>query len=86
MCPWLASRRRDDARATDARANFALALYETGKRDDAVKVMRQIVRRQPAYTDMHVALAAHAYSENDLPGALKEWQFACTRIESGCRR
>jgi tetratricopeptide (TPR) repeat protein len=30
---------RDVARYSDARANLALALYETGKTDDAIKVM-----------------------------------------------
>ncbi|CAM9738672.1 unnamed protein product [Phaeothamnion confervicola] len=35
---------------------------------------------------MHVALAAHAWGERDIPTAEQEWQLTCDRIDVGCRK
>mmetsp|Transcript_13611 Transcript_13611/g.17748 ORF Transcript_13611/g.17748 Transcript_13611/m.17748 type:complete len:397 (+) Transcript_13611:152-1342(+) len=74
------------ARETDSRANYALALYETGDKEGAVKMMKYITRKNPGYADMHVALAAHAWSIKDVQTAEKEWAFTCDAIDVGCRR
>lgn len=75
---------RDIPRYSDARANYALALYQLGKQDEAVKVMRDVIRKTPGYADMYVAIAADAWGKGDYVEALKDWRFACDRIEVGC--
>jgi len=80
------SSQRDIARETDSRANYALALYETGDRESAVKIMKYIIRKNPGYADMHIALAAHAWSSNKFQVAETEWNFACNAIDVGCRK
>lgn len=78
--------RREEERAIDAGANLALALYGMGETGAAVLGMRQIVRRRPGYADMHVALAAHAWTTGNVASAEEEWEFACDRINVGCGR
>lgn len=75
---------RDIPRYSDARANLALAYYEIGEEDVSVKIMNDVIRKNPGYTDMHVALAAHSWSTGDYIKALKEWRYACDNISSGC--
>jgi tetratricopeptide (TPR) repeat protein len=75
---------RNIARYSDARANQALALYQTGRRNEAVKYMKDVIRKTPGYADMHVALAADSWSRGDYISALKEWNFACNEISVGC--
>lgn len=75
---------RNIARYSDARANQALALYQTGRRNEAVKYMKDVIRKNPGYADMHVALAADSWSRGDYISALKEWNFACNEISVGC--
>jgi tetratricopeptide (TPR) repeat protein len=62
---------RDVARYSDARANLALALYQVGRTDDAVKAMNDVIRKNPGYADMHVAIAADAWSKGNYILALK---------------
>lgn len=62
---------RDIPRFSDARANMALAMYELGQRDESVKVMKEVIRRNPGYADMHVALAADDWANGDYINALK---------------
>lgn len=76
---------RDIPRYSDARANLALALYETGKIDESLKIINDVVRKNPGYADMHVALAADDWSRGDYINALKEWSFSCDRIDVGCK-
>jgi len=71
-------------RASDARANYALALYQVGDKDRAVSIMKQVLITVPGYTDMHVALAADHYSKGEMEQAVARWTFACTKIKSGC--
>lgn len=75
---------QDVPRYSDARANQALALYQTGSRNEAVKYMKDVIRKNPGYGDMHVALAADSWSQGDYITALKEWNFVCDSISVGC--
>lgn len=91
---------KDVARYSDARANYALALYQQGAEDtgstagsysgasakeiEALKVMKDIIRKNPGYADMHVAVAADDWYRGNYIDALKEWRFACDRIDVGC--
>jgi tetratricopeptide (TPR) repeat protein len=75
---------RDIARYSDARADLALALYEVGDTEGSVKAMNDVIRKNPGYADMHVAIAADAWSKGDYILALKEWRFACDRVDVGC--
>lgn len=43
----------------------ALAMYEIGDRDEAVRLMKSVLRRQPGYADLHVAIAADAWGRRD---------------------
>lgn len=79
---FLASRDEEDALL--ARANAALTYYELGYEESALKLMNDVIRRQPGFTDMHVALAAHAWGEGKLGLAEKEWRFACENTSTGC--
>ena len=79
---FLASRDEEDALL--ARANAALTYYELGYEESALKLMNDVIRRQPGFTDMRVALAAHAWGEGNLGAAEKEWRFACENTSTGC--
>ena len=46
--------------------------------------MKDVVRKNPGYADMHVALAADSWGQGDYINALKEWNFACNEISVGC--
>eukprot|EP01035_Chromulina_nebulosa_P017320 gene17320-22861_t len=76
---------RDIPRYSDARANLALALYQLDNRIESVKIMNDVIRKNPGYTDMHVAIAADSWATGDYITALKEWRFACDKISSGCK-
>lgn len=76
---------RDVARYSDARANSALATYEAGDREAALKIMRDVIRKNPGSVDMHVAVATDSWSQGDYISALKEWRFACDEIDVGCK-
>jgi tetratricopeptide (TPR) repeat protein len=75
---------RDIDRYSDATANLALALYEIGNTYESVKTMQDVIRKNPGYGDMHVALAAHEWSDGDYINSLKEFNFVCDRISTGC--
>ena len=62
---------KDVARYSDARANYALSLYALEKYDESVKAMKDVIRRDPGYADMHVALAAHEWSKGNYLEAIK---------------
>ena len=42
-------------------------------------------RKNPGSVDMHVAVAADAWTRGDYLSALKEWRFACDDIDAGCK-
>ena len=64
----------------------ALAQYEAGDQKAAVKAMREIVRRNPGYADMHIALAAHLWASGEQGEAESQWEFACNNISVGCKK
>jgi len=80
---------KNDNQAAAARANEAVTLYGLGRRDEAVRIARQVLTRTPGYTDLHVLLAADAWSQGDEASkakALSEWSFACDAITTGCSK
>ena len=80
---------KNDNQASAARANEAITLYGLGRRDEAVRIAKQVVTRVPGFTDLRVLLAADAWDRGDDKSrayAVKEWRFACDTISSGCQR
>lgn len=75
---------RDIARFTDARANYALALYQEGKIESALKAMNDVIRKNQGSADMRVAIAAHKWGTGDYLGSLKDFRFVCDNIDVGC--
>ena len=77
---------KNDNQAAAARANEAVTLYGLGRRDEAVRIAKQVVTRTPGFTDLHVLLAADAWAQGDKARALSEWDFACEAITTGCKK
>jgi len=69
-----------------ARAQEAVTLYGLERREEAVRIARQVVTRTPGFTDLHVLLAADAWDRGDKAKALSEWDFACETISTGCKK
>ena len=63
-----------------------MTLYGLGRRDESVKIAKQVVTRYQGLTDLHVLLAADAWDRGERELALKEWSFACDGISSGCAK
>ena len=61
-------------------------MYEVGQKQEAVKLMKTVLRKQPGYADMHVAIAADAWSRRDAKTAEAEWAFTCINTEVGCAK
>ena len=74
------------AQASFARAGEAVTLYGLGRRDEAVRIAKQVVIRYQGLTDLHVLLAADAWDRGEREQALKEWTYACDGISSGCAK
>ena len=72
--------------ASFARAGEAVTLYGLGRRDESVKIAKQVVTRYQGLTDLHVLLAADAWDRGEADYALKEWRYACDGISSGCAK
>ena len=77
---------KNDNQAGAARANEAVTLYGLGRRDEAVRIAKQVITRTPGFTDLHVMLAADAWDRGDKQKALSEWDFACEAITTGCKK
>ena len=60
-----------------ALANFALAKFQVGEVDDAVKTTRRILRRDPEFWDMRAAQAAFLWASGDEAQAETEWAALC---------
>jgi predicted Zn-dependent protease len=56
-----------------ARANYALALYQTGQTEEAVRTMRNIIRKYPQFPDVRAALTAALWAEGKLGEAESNW-------------
>ena len=59
-----------------ARANYALALYETGQTDKAIREMRNIVRKYSQFADMRAALTAAYWAQGQIGEAESNWVSA----------
>jgi tetratricopeptide (TPR) repeat protein len=62
---------KEDPRHPDARNNHAIALYRTGKADEAIRVLEDLVAEFPRHADSHNNLAAIAVDRRDWPAAEK---------------
>ena len=69
---------KDDSMREIALANYALAAFETGKEELAVKTAQTILRKDPEFWDMRAALTAFHWGSGDLDKAEYEWQTLCT--------
>ena len=61
-----------------AEANQALALFQVGRAETACKVCRNVLRRDPAFADMRVALTSFLWASGDTAGAEEEWSALCS--------
>jgi tetratricopeptide (TPR) repeat protein len=77
---------RNVEQASFARAGEAVTLYGLGRRDEAVRIAKQVTTRFPGLTDLHVLMAADAWERGEREQALKEWTFACDVISTGCAK
>ena len=77
---------KNDNQAAAARAQEAITLYGLSRRDEAVRIAKQVVTRTPGFTDLHVLLAADAWDRGDRAKAFAEWDFACETISTGCKK
>jgi len=65
---------KDPSMEEVARANYALALFQTGDDKAALKEARQLVRRDPQFWDMRAATTAFLWGLGDEAGAENEWE------------
>lgn len=77
---------RNVEQASYARAGEAVTLYSLGRRDEAIKIAKQVTTRFPGMTDLHVMMAADAWERGERELALNEWSFACDVISTGCSK
>ncbi len=54
-------------------ANQALELYETGEKESAITMMKNIVRKYPRFADMRAALTAAYWANGQLGEAKSHW-------------
>eukprot|EP00741_Cyanophora_paradoxa_P012522 tig00020611_g12100.t1 len=59
-----------------ARANYALALYETGRTGEAVGIFRGLTAKYQGFADMSAALAAGLAASGQLDEADRQWEAA----------
>jgi len=59
-----------------ARANASLIQYQLGDRSEAIRNMRNLVRKYPMYSDMRAALAAALWAEGKQGDAESNWVAA----------
>ena len=60
-----------------ALANLALGYFQVGRTGEAVAEARSLVRKDPAYWDMHAALASFLWASGDERGAEAAWNDLC---------
>jgi tetratricopeptide (TPR) repeat protein len=56
-----------------ARANYALALFQIGETEEAIRTMRNIVRKYPQFPDMRAALTAALWQQGKQGEAESNW-------------
>ncbi len=59
-----------------ARGNASLIMYQLGDRSEAIRNMRNLVRKYPMYSDMRAALAAALWEEGKQGEAESNWVAA----------
>ncbi len=59
-----------------ARANYALALYQTDQTQEAIRTMKNLVRKYPQFADMRAALTAALWAEGQSGEAESNWASA----------
>ena len=59
-----------------ARGNASLIMYQMGDRTEAIRNMRNLVRKYPMYSDMRAALAAALWAEGQQGEAESNWVAA----------
>ena len=59
-----------------ARGNASLLMYQIGDRSEAIRQMRNLVRKYPMYSDMRAALAAALWVEGQQGEAESNWVAA----------
>lgn len=73
-----------------AAANKTLAMFQLGKREQAIREMRTLLRRYPDFPDMRAALAAAQWAAGREGDAETNWQRVedprcdCSVIHNGC--
>mmetsp|Transcript_12807 Transcript_12807/g.34933 ORF Transcript_12807/g.34933 Transcript_12807/m.34933 type:complete len:377 (+) Transcript_12807:51-1181(+) len=67
-------------------SNAALMLAQMGDLKGAMKEMERIARRAPGSVDMRAALASLYWADGRTALAEEEWEFACTKINTGCAK
>ncbi|NES25037.1 MAG: hypothetical protein F6K41_40555, partial [Symploca sp. SIO3E6] len=55
------------------RANYALALYQIGQKQEAIRTMRNLIRKYPQFPDVRAALTAALWEEGKLGEAESNW-------------
>jgi len=70
--------------AAMCQTNEALALYGAGRWEEALSTFEDVIKKDEAITDAHVALAAALWARGDVERAEAEWKFACEEIDVGC--
>jgi tetratricopeptide (TPR) repeat protein len=56
-----------------ARANYALALYQIDQREEAIRTMRNIIRKYPQFPDIRAALTAALWVDGKRGEAESNW-------------
>ena len=69
-----------------ADSNAALMEAQLGRDELATKHMEAVARRAAGSIDMRAALAAQRWAVGDEVGAERDWNWACTNINSGILR
>lgn len=64
----------DPAMESIAKANLALASWEVGDNSSAIKVARQLLRRDASFLDMRCALTAFLYGTGKIAEAEGSWE------------
>ncbi len=59
-----------------ARSNYAIALYQLDKTSEAIRIMRNLVRKYPSFADPRAALTAALWIEGKQGEAESEWVAA----------
>ena len=71
-----------------ARANYALAQYQIGQTDEAVRTMRNLVRKYPKFADMRAALTAALWvqAKPKVSGCLRSDSIAAIKTSTGLKQ